>query len=62
MRVLCAANDDVSMKPMNDATEYTKLADFCAVFDTDMNALYQLAYLLTADRVMTEAVFRRQPR
>lgn len=52
-----AAHDDVFMKPMNDASEYTSPVDFCAVFDKDMNALYQLAYLLTADRAMAEAVF-----
>jgi len=38
-------------------SSYVGKRDFCAVFDRDMNTLYSLALLLTADHVKAEQVF-----
>ncbi len=38
---------------------YATAADFCRMFEKDMNRLYLLAYLLTADRGTAEACFER---
>jgi hypothetical protein len=38
-------------------TLYTSTADFCRVFQEDMNALYLLSLLLTADREKAEQCF-----
>jgi len=38
---------------------YAVAADFCRIFNHDMNRLYLLAYLLTADHAMAEECFVR---
>src|SRR5262249_31507683 len=40
-----------------DATPYATGADFCHIFATDMNRLYLLAFLLTADHSLAERCF-----
>src|SRR6202021_3694029 len=44
-------------KPIARATPYASSADFCRIFDEDMNDLYLLSLLLTADREKAEQVF-----
>lgn len=38
---------------------YAIAADFCRIFENDMNRLYLLSYLLTAEREMAEECFAR---
>jgi DNA-directed RNA polymerase specialized sigma24 family protein len=38
---------------------YAIAADFCRIFENEMNRLYLLSYLLTGDRGMAEACFER---
>jgi len=38
---------------------YAVTADFCKIFENDMNRLYLLAYLLTAEHAMAEECFVR---
>ena len=38
---------------------YAVAADFCRIFESDMDRLYLLAYLLTADKAMAEECFVR---
>ncbi len=38
---------------------YAIAADFCRIFEGDMNRMYLLSYLLTADRAMAEECFVR---
>ena len=38
-------------------TQYANGADFCRIFDEDMNGLYLLSFLLTADRGKAEQCF-----
>ncbi len=42
---------------MTRATLYTSSSDFCQVFQEDMNGLYLLSFLLTADREKAEQCF-----
>ena len=42
-----------------EATPYAIRADFCRIFQQDMNRLYLLSYLLTADEAMAELCFVR---
>src|ERR1700729_3223426 len=44
-------------KPIARATPYASSADFCRIFDEDMNDLYLLSFLLTADRQKAEECF-----
>jgi len=44
-------------KPMTRFTLYTSSGDFCRVFEEDMNGLYLLSLLLTADREKAEQCF-----
>jgi hypothetical protein len=44
-------------KPMTRPTPYASSADFCRIFDEDMNDLYLLSFLLTADREKAEQCF-----
>jgi hypothetical protein len=44
-------------KEMTRATLYTSGSDFCRVFQEDMNGLYLLSFLLTADREKAEQCF-----
>jgi len=37
--------------------EYATREDFCQVFDKDLDSLYQLAFLLTADHDMAQSIF-----
>jgi DNA-directed RNA polymerase specialized sigma24 family protein len=48
-----------STKPVTrlESTRYATSADFCKIFQNDMNHLYLLAYLLTADRSIAEQCF-----
>jgi hypothetical protein len=39
------------------ATQYANSDDFCRIFDEDMNGLYLLSFLLTADRGKAEQCF-----
>ncbi len=38
---------------------YATSADFCRIFESDMNRLYLLCYLLTADHGIAEECFVR---
>jgi hypothetical protein len=38
-------------------TPYASGSDFCRIFDEDLNSLYQLSFLLTADREKAEQCF-----
>lgn len=42
---------------MTRVTLYTSSSDFCQVFQEDMNGLYLLSFLLTADREKAEQCF-----
>jgi DNA-directed RNA polymerase specialized sigma24 family protein len=42
-----------------EATPYAIRADFCRIFQQDMNRLYLLSYLLTGDEAMAELCFVR---
>ncbi|MGA9507101.1 MAG: hypothetical protein WBV55_00505 [Candidatus Sulfotelmatobacter sp.] len=44
-------------KHITRATQYAKCADFRRIFDEDMNSLYLLSFLLTADREKAERCF-----
>lgn len=44
-------------KQMTRVTLYTSSSDFCQVFQEDMNGLYLLSFLLTADREKAERCF-----
>jgi hypothetical protein len=44
-------------KPIARPTPYASSADFCRIFDEDMNDLYLLSFLLTADRAKAEQCF-----
>src|SRR6202049_4536180 len=44
-------------KPITRPTPYASSADFCRIFDEDMNDLYLLSFLLTADREKAEQCF-----
>jgi hypothetical protein len=44
-------------KPITRRTPYASSADFCRIFDEDMNDLYLLSFLLTADREKAEQCF-----
>jgi hypothetical protein len=44
-------------KPIARPTLYASSADFCRIFDQDMNDLYLLSFLLTADREKAEQCF-----
>ncbi|HVR26264.1 MAG TPA: hypothetical protein VMU26_23425 [Candidatus Polarisedimenticolia bacterium] len=44
-------------KPTTRTTAYASSADFCRIFDEDMNDLYLLSFLLTADREKAEQCF-----
>jgi hypothetical protein len=44
-------------KHVSRTTEYTSSEDFCRIFDEDMNGLYLLSFLLTADREKAEQCF-----
>ena len=48
-----------STKPITNSkpVRYATSADFCKIFQTDMNHLYLLAFLLTADRSIAEQCF-----
>jgi DNA-directed RNA polymerase specialized sigma24 family protein len=43
--------------PRSESTRYATSADFCKIFQNDMNHLYLLSYLLTADRSTAEQCF-----
>ena len=40
-----------------NSTAYATSADFCRIFESDMNRLYLLAFLLTTDHVTAEKCF-----
>jgi DNA-directed RNA polymerase specialized sigma24 family protein len=42
-----------------DSTRYAVRADFCRIFQQDMNRLYLLSFLLTGDKAMAERCFIR---
>ena len=42
-----------------DPTQYAVRADFCGIFQQDMNSLYLLSFLLTGDKAMAERCFVR---
>ena len=44
-------------KQITEPMPYASCEDFCRVFDEDMNGIYQLAFLLTADREQAEQCF-----
>src|SRR6202041_2898996 len=44
-------------KPIARPAPYASSADFCRIFDEDMNDLYLLSFLLTADREKAEQCF-----
>jgi hypothetical protein len=44
-------------KSMTRPTPYASTTDFCRIFDEDMNDLYLLSFLLTADREKAEQCF-----
>jgi hypothetical protein len=44
-------------KQITGPMSYASCEDFCRVFDEDMNSVYQLAFLLTADREQAEQCF-----
>jgi hypothetical protein len=44
-------------KQVTRATQYASCADFRRIFDEDMNSLYLLSFLLTADREKAELCF-----
>jgi hypothetical protein len=44
-------------RPIARPTPYASSADFCRIFDQDMNDLYLLSFLLTADREKAEQCF-----
>ena len=44
-------------KQIARSTQYATSADFQRIFDEDMNSLYQLSFLLTADREKAEQCF-----
>ena len=44
-------------KSMTRPTQYASSADFCRIFDEDMNDFYLLSFLLTADREKAEQCF-----
>ncbi|MGB0012409.1 MAG: hypothetical protein WBQ03_12435 [Candidatus Sulfotelmatobacter sp.] len=44
-------------KQITRAAQYARCADFRRIFDEDMNSLYLLSFLLTADRVKAEGCF-----
>jgi hypothetical protein len=44
-------------KPITRPAPYASSADFCQIFDEDMNDLYLLSFLLTADREKAEQCF-----
>ena len=44
-------------KPITRPAPYASSADFCRIFDEDMNDLYLLSFLLTADREKAEQCF-----
>jgi hypothetical protein len=44
-------------KQITEPTPYASCEDFCRVFDEEMNSVYQLAFLLTADREQAEQCF-----
>jgi hypothetical protein len=44
-------------KPITRPTPYASSADFCRIFDEDMNDLYLLSFLLTADHEKAEQCF-----
>jgi hypothetical protein len=48
-----------SAKPIvnQESTTYATSANFCRIFEKDMNALYLLSFLLTADREKAERCF-----
>ena len=49
-----------SQRPFaQDSRPYAIPADFCRIFEHDMNRLYLLSYLLTADHRMAETCFVR---
>ena len=52
MRIFGARRGGVSRQ-----TDYATATDFCRIFDSDMNRLYLLASLLTADRDLAEKCF-----
>jgi DNA-directed RNA polymerase specialized sigma24 family protein len=41
----------------HNSTAYANSADFCRIFESDMNRLYLLAFLLTADHATAEECF-----
>jgi hypothetical protein len=43
--------------PKVPATHYARGSDFCRIFSTQMNGLYQLSFLLTADPEIAEQCF-----
>lgn len=42
-----------------ESTRYAAAADFCRIFERDMNRLYMLSFLLTADHALAEKCFVR---
>jgi DNA-directed RNA polymerase specialized sigma24 family protein len=43
----------------SETTLYAAAADFCRIFERDMNRLYMLSFLLTADHALAEKCFVR---
>lgn len=41
----------------SESTQYAAAADFCRIFEKDMNRLYRLSFLLTGDRALAEKCF-----
>jgi DNA-directed RNA polymerase specialized sigma24 family protein len=41
----------------SESTQYAAAADFCRIFERDMNRLYQLSFLLTGNRALAEKCF-----
>jgi DNA-directed RNA polymerase specialized sigma24 family protein len=43
----------------SESTQYAAAADFCRIFERDMNRLYLLSFLLTGDHALAEKCFVR---
>ncbi len=52
MKIFGARRNEVSRQ-----MDYATATDFCRIFDNDMNRLYMLALLITADRDLAERCF-----
>ncbi len=52
-----SAHDSSHRRAHHNSTAYATSGDFCRIFENDMNRLYLLAFLLTADHATAEKCF-----